>query len=91
MIINLLINLVLLIIGSLFVFFPEVTLNDIPYVGIHFREILINTVGYWNSAVETLPYLQIGMTMFIYVILPFEITLLVLKVFLGHRLPAHLN
>ena len=86
MIFNLLINFVLLIFGSLFVFLPEVTLAQIPYIG----DLLIDTlnwaVGLWNSLVLTIPYLDYPMKVFLIVVIPFEVLLITAKFFLGNRM-----
>jgi len=89
MIINLLINLVLLIFGSLFVFFPEVDISSIPYIGDTVRGYLVQAVQVWNAFISTFPYAGIAWQVFLYVILPFEIVMLVLKFFLGSRAPHH--
>lgn len=87
MIINLLINLILLIFGSLFVFLPVVTLENVPYIGEALRGIIIDMVGVWKAVLTTFPYAQVAWDVFLYVIMPFEILLLVSKFFLGHRSP----
>jgi len=92
MIINLLINLILLIFGSLFVFLPQVSLSSIPYIGDDLVSILTNVVLTWNAFMATFPYAQTGWHILLYVIFPFEILLLVSKFFLGHRTPSnHIN
>jgi len=91
MILNLLINFILLIFSSLFIFLPEVHLSDIPYIGAPLVSGLTYMVGIWNSFMITFPYAVIGWQVFLWVIVPFEILLLVAKFFLGHRLPAHTN
>ena len=85
MIITLLINLIIMIFGVLFVFLPVVHLPDVA------NSALITMTSIWNTFLETLPYAQLPWHLFLYVILPFELLLLVAKFFLGHRLPAHLN
>jgi len=91
MIINLLINLVLLLFGALFSFMPVVTLADIPFIGEGFSNILTTAVLSWNAFCVTFPYAVTAWHALLWVILPFEIALLVLKFFLGHRTPAHMN
>lgn len=92
MIINLLINLFLLIFGSLFVFLPEVTISSIPFIGSYISDALVLMVVYWNSFVDVFPYAEIVFHTFLTIILPFELLLIVAKFFLGHRVPVnHVN
>jgi hypothetical protein len=91
MIINLLINFLLLIFGSLFVFFPVVSISTIPLVGPSIYSSLVFMVTTWNSFMVTFPYAQVLWDSFLYIIIPFEVVMLVLKFFLGHRAPANLN
>lgn len=66
-----------------FSFFGEVSLPDI------FSTNLLKMVQYYNTAIDTLPYLQLPMQVFVYTIIPFEIGLLLLKVFAGSRTPTN--
>lgn len=91
MIINLLINFILLIFGTLFVFLPVVSLASIPLVGSFISSGLISVVKLWNTFLDTFPYAVLPWHIFIYVILPFELLLLVARFFLGHRLPVNNN
>lgn len=89
MIFNLLLNLILLVFGSLFVFFPVVAIADIPYVGSFLSSTLIQMIQVWNAFLITFPYAVTGWHIFLWVILPFEVLLLVMKFFLGHHVPTH--
>lgn len=89
MIVNLLINLVLLIFGTLFIFFPVVTIASIPYIGVPVSSLLTSMVLTWNAFMVTFPYAQTAWHIFLVVILPFEILMLLGKFFLGHRLPVN--
>jgi len=89
MIINLLINLILLIFGSLFVFFPTVTIASLPYVGPYVSSALINVATLWNSFLVFFPYALTPWHVFLFVILPFEGFLLLMRFFLGHRTPVN--
>ena len=51
---------------------------------------LSTAVGYFKGAFITLPYLEVVWTCFLWVIL-FEVSLLVLKVFMGSRVPHNTN
>lgn len=81
---NFLFDLVIAITGLF-----AVTLEGIPYIGTEIVSILSTMTGLWNSFMETFPYADTAWTIFLYVIIPFEISLLVLKFFLAHRVPAH--
>lgn len=85
----LLLDLFDILTGLVFSIIPRVDLGDIPILGNYIRDILIFIMGYWNSFMETLPYLIVVWQMFIYVIIPFEIGLLILKFFLASRVPAN--
>lgn len=50
--------------------------------------ILTTAVSYYHGITETVPYLQVVWNCFLFV-LAFEVVLLVLKLVLGSRLPAH--
>jgi len=65
-----------------------VDLSNIPYIGSAFRDILITALSYWNTALTVVPYLVLPWHIFIYVLLPFEILMLVAKVILGSRVPT---
>jgi hypothetical protein len=87
----------LLLIGFIFVIrvilsiIPNVNISGIPYIGEPVYAVLVNIMGYWNTFLEIFPYSQVVFHVFIYVILPFEFSLLILKMFLGHRLPVNTN
>ena len=87
MIINLLINFILLVFGSLFVFLPVVHLTDIPLIGSFFVEYMGIMVHIWNSFMNFFPFAQMGWNMVMYVIIPFELLMLIAKFFLGSRVP----
>jgi len=85
MIFTYLISFVLNLLSAIFSVFGEVHLPQFVY------STLALAMGYYNSAMQTLPFLELPFHMFLWVILPFELLLLVAKLFLGQRLPAHLN
>lgn len=91
MITNLVINLILLIVGALFVFFPVVTLNDIPIIGDALVTALTFMAQTWNGFIDTFPYAGVAWNVFLKVIIPFELLLITLKLFLGHRSPTNAN
>jgi len=72
-------------------FIPKVTIASIPYAGSFMASTLTTVVGVWNSFLDTFPYAIVAWHMFLFVILPFEVIMLVMKFFLGHRTPSHFN
>lgn len=91
MITNFLLDLVVIIFAGLLSWMPVVTLASIPVVGGFISNTLQMAVGYFNSAMITLPYLQVVWHMFLWVVLPFELALLILKFFLGNHMPANIQ
>jgi hypothetical protein len=89
MIITLLLNLIILIIGMIFIFLPVVTLADIPLFGGWISEYLLTIVQMWNSFCETFPYAITAWRVFLYLIIPFEILLIIARFFLGSRTPIN--
>lgn len=89
MIINLILGLFFQIASILFVFFPVVTLSDIPFIGTTLSSGLLSFIMMWNAFMETFPYAQTAWQIVLIVIIPFEILLLVGKVFFGNRLPVN--
>lgn len=89
MIFNLVLSGVYLLLEAIFGLLPVVSLASIPYIGVSLRGDVVWMVGVWNSFMQTFPYAQIAWQVFLYVVVPFELLLLVAKFFLGHRLPAH--
>lgn len=83
MIITLLINLIVLLVGVLFSWLPQI--SELPF-GID--SVLVSMVSYYHGATATLPYLGTLFTAFLYVLL-FEGVMLILKLFLGSRTPSH--
>lgn len=88
MIIYYLLSIIVSIFGVLFWIFPEVTISGIPIIGQPVSDILTVAVQYWNSFMETFPYAQTLWYVFLYMVIPFELGLLILKVFLGSRTPS---
>jgi len=89
MIIDLIISVLLSLFGFIFSFLPVVTLADIPYAGEGISSTLLWMVTTWNSFMVTFPYAETAWSIFLLIIVPFELLLLVAKFFLGHRVPAH--
>jgi len=82
MIIQLLLRIVITFVNILFSWLP--TVESLP-LGID--GVLTTASSYFHGAIETVPYLQVVWTCFLYA-LAFELLLKLLKVFLGHRLPV---
>ena len=83
MILQLIITVIIGIFSVIFGWFPEIT--ELPY-GID--SVMVTAVSYFHGAMETLPYLTVVWDSFL-IVLGIELALLVGKLFLGHRLPAH--
>jgi len=91
MIITLLLTAIGTMLSAMFSWLPIATVASIPYIGNTLSSVLINAVQSWNSFVVTFPYAGISWHVLIWVVIPFEITMLILKTFLGSRTPSHTN
>jgi len=89
MITDVILSVIVSILGAIFYFLPVVSISDIPYIGEQLSSILATIVGIWNALLITFPYAIVVWNTFLFVIIPFELLLLIGKFFLGHRLPAH--
>jgi len=89
MIFNLLIYLVLLVVTSIFSLLPVVSISTIPVIGPTVASWLLYTVKLYNGLISTFPYAQVAFQVLIYVIIPFELLMLLGKFLLGHRLPIN--
>jgi len=83
MILQLLIAILLGTLEIIFSWLPSV--ETLPF-GID--SALTLAVSYFRGAIDTLPYLEIVWTCFLYLV-GFEILMLLLKFFLGHRAPGN--
>lgn len=90
MIITFLLSIIVTVFSFIFKIFPVVTIASIPYFGQSMSDTLIQVVGYWNGFMQTFPYALTAWHIFLWFIIPFEIGLLVLKFFLGHRTPVNM-
>jgi len=70
-------------------FLPIVSISTIPIVGSSIYNAMAWGMGVWNAFLLTVPYAQLPWRIVLYVILPFELILLLVKVFLGSRVPVH--
>jgi len=91
MIIEMLFSVIVMILAGIFSFLPTVSIATIPYIGETVQGYLITIVQTWNAFMVTFPYAETGWNIFLYVIIPFEIMLMIAKFFFGSRLPAHLD
>ena len=89
MIIDLFIGVILSFIFAIFSFLPTVTIASLPIIGSAVSSTLILMIKYWNSFIETFPYAKLPWQIFLYVILPFEILMIIAKFFLGSRVPTN--
>lgn len=91
MLLNLIIQIVLYILAGIFFYFPPANIANIPIVGQLISNILITMMQTWNAFMVTFPYAVFAWHMLLWVVIPFEIGMLIMKFFLGHHIPAHLN
>lgn len=82
---------IVMILSGIFGFLPTVSIATIPYIGESVESVLITMITTWNAFLVTFPYAEVGWNIFLYVIIPFEILMLIAKFFFGSRLPAHLD
>jgi len=91
MITQTIINFFIGVINAVFNALPTANLSELPIIGSTITDTLQTIVETWNAFMVTFPYAIVLWNCFIYVILPFELLLLLAKFFLGHRTPAHTN
>ena len=89
MILNFIITVIFDTFNALFSIFPTASLSNIPYVGSLIVSTITSAVKTWNTILETIPYLQFSWNAFLYVIIPAEIILLLMKFALGSRAPIN--
>lgn len=83
MILQIFLTILISAINILFFWLPSVT--SLPF---GLDNILVMASGYFHGAMDTLPYLEVVWTCFLY-LLGFELLLVILKFFLGSRAPGH--
>jgi len=88
MLIDILIFIIVKLFQTIFILFPEVSLADMPLIGSFLYDFLVLAVRMWNSFMITLPYAKIAWDAFVFVLLPFELAMIVLQFFLGSRSPV---
>lgn len=91
MIINFIIKIIFDFFSAIFSFLPTVSIATIPVIGETVSSLLLQIVQVYHAFIETFPYAIVGFNVLIYVILPFELLMLVAKFFLGHRAPNSLS
>ena len=91
MILNLFIETILYVISGIFYIVPTATIADLPLYGSQISSVLYEIMGTWNAFLEIFPYGLIAWHIFLWVIIPFELALLVMKFFLGSRVPANVE
>lgn len=84
MIITLILQVLVYMISGIFWLLPTVSLP----VGV--VSAMTNMVQYYNSFLDIFPFAVLPTQIFLWIILPFEIGLLIAKFFLGSRIPAHI-
>lgn len=88
MIILLVLGLLVAIFTAISAYFGQTTLATIPYFGADLQEALTTMILYWNSAEETVPYLEPLWNYFLFGVIGFETLMLVLRIVLGSRTPT---
>lgn len=91
MIITLILDFIASIISQILSILPSVGVSDIPLIGSFISYYFSLAVGYWNTFLTLFPPFAVVWSAFLYIIIPFEISMIILKVFFGSRLPAHTN
>jgi len=97
MISTIIIEVILLVLGAILAIpgvingWSGVTIDSIPLVGEVVHSALLTAVGYWNTFLNIVPYLQLPWHLFLWVILPFEMIMILLRLVLGSRLPVSHN
>jgi len=91
MIFNALIYLILLVVSSIFSLLPVVSIASIPIIGPSVSTFLVTAVKLYNGFITTFPYAQTAFQALIYVIIPFELLMILGKFLLGSRVPANHN
>ena len=89
MIITLLLSFLADFIAMLTSIIPNVGVSDIPFVGTYVATYWTMAVEYMNTAVTIIPFFDIVWHSFLYIILPFEFSMLIAKFFFGSRLPSN--
>lgn len=91
MIISALVSVFIILMQAIVGWFNVVTLADLPVIGLTVQGILINMVTTWNAFLVTFPYAELPWRLFLYGVIPLEITIIILKFILGHRSPVAHN
>jgi len=90
MLISALISVFIVLMQSIVGWFDVVTLADLPVIGNTVRETLIAVVTTWNAFLLTFPYAVLPWQLFLYGVIPIEISIIIFRFILGSRTPiAH--
>jgi len=74
---------------AIFYLLPVVKLADLPLFGSAISSTLTTAVLTWNAFMVTFPYAATVWSIFLYLIVPFEFTMIIAKFLLGHRTPTN--
>jgi len=85
MITNLILTIIVAVFNTIMELIPSASIATIPLIGETVSAFLLTMIQTWNTFLITFPYAQTGWDVFRFVILPFELTLLVVNFFLGSR------
>lgn len=89
MITTMIAGMLMFLITAIFYFLPVVTISSIPYIGSTVSSLLLTIVKMFNAFADTFPYVTVLWHTFLYVVLPFEFIMLIMKFFLGSRSIHH--
>jgi len=89
MVITLLLNFIVDILAMVMSILPSVGIQDLPFIGPQVYSFWVLAVSYVHMAFAIIPFMEIVWSTFVYVIIPFEFSMLLLRVFLGSRAPVH--
>lgn len=91
MIISAIVSVFIVMMQAIVGWFDVVTLADLPVIGSTVRSVLITMVTTWNAFLVTFPYAQLPWQLFLYGVIPLEVSIIILKFILGSRTPVHHN
>lgn len=86
MIFNFLFDFILIVLSSIINIIPSVNISGILFIGDDLYNILVQMIRIWNGAIYSFPYLEI-LNIVLFVIISFELLVLVVKLLLGSRSP----
>jgi len=86
-----LITFILVILKGIFSILPSVSIASIPIIGTSVSSTLTIIMGYLYGFLNVFPYAYDIWHVFLVVIIPFELILIIMKFFVGSRMPTHMH